>query len=94
MTIFRDVEKQLLHKLSELGQGGIDRLHALETAFAAIPEGPEKATAQALLSELHTYGFTAYLELGLKPKSAETFSGSAGQVLLKSGGTGKDNGGG
>lgn len=79
----------MLHRLSELGQGGIDRLNTLETLFAALPESPEKAAAQTALFELHTYGAEAYMELGLKLKTSDTFTGKAGEVKMFSGGTGE-----
>lgn len=92
MTIINDIEKQLRRRLSELGQGGIHHLGAHESAweaFLADPSEANKAAVTETLIALHTYGATAYIELGLKLKTAETFTGAAGEVQTLSGGTGK-----
>lgn len=91
MTIIHDLKASL----AELGQGGIEKLHAVETSLNALGEllpetGPECDAYAALRTsvlDLHGFGAMAYRRLGLKMRSPANFTGANGEVQLLSGGT-------
>lgn len=87
-----DIFDKARRDMAELGQGGAKRLWSLEDAWEAFKADASDANRKAVdaaLKELHKYGADAFRKLGLTLSKEP--SSAPGVVLLRSGGTDKDD---